>query len=291
MPMYVQFRLVVMTPNPLCMQNCVRKNRGKFHQKVIKSVLRAEVGNCKWSGFCTYVIERWRPICIPRRFMLMLLIYCYFYLILGIIIWTVSVWMKIIFYVLRRLFLRPGIDFGVGITFCGSVFIALLCLYLYCCVCLRTKIFFCGKRNAYVLSRQGEFRIFYSRIFGRNTITRRVRFHHECLEHFISLITVCTVYITLTKIQLGSGFNITSTRVGWKLCELTEGRTPSYVKVVLLIHNFNIARLSGDILNGKKIETRFFFQIQSIMLLRNSLFRMLKINKKKTRLLQWFRKF
>lgn len=37
-------------------------------------------------------------IYIKRRFMLMLLIYSYFYSILEIIIWTVSVWMKIIFY-------------------------------------------------------------------------------------------------------------------------------------------------------------------------------------------------
>lgn len=37
-------------------------------------------------------------IYIKRRFMLMSVIYGYFYSILEIIIWTVSVWMKIIFY-------------------------------------------------------------------------------------------------------------------------------------------------------------------------------------------------
>lgn len=82
----------------------------------------------KWSRFRTYVIERWRLICIARRFMLMSLIYCYFYLILGIIIWTVSVWMRIIFYALRRSFPQLRIDPAVRIIFAFSSFIAGLCV-------------------------------------------------------------------------------------------------------------------------------------------------------------------
>lgn len=82
----------------------------------------------KWSRFRTYVIERWRLICIARRFMLMSLIYCYFYLILGIIIWTVSVWMRIIFYALRRSFPQLRIDPAVRIIFAFSSFIAVLCV-------------------------------------------------------------------------------------------------------------------------------------------------------------------
>lgn len=69
-------------------------------------------------------------ICIKRRFMLMSMIYRYFYLILGIIIWTVSVWMKIIFYAPPRrrkssseILPRRRIDseyFGVRIIVCIS---------------------------------------------------------------------------------------------------------------------------------------------------------------------------
>lgn len=46
-----------------------------------------------------FLVERMElTIYIKRRFMLMFVIYGYFYSILEIIIWTVSVWMKIIFY-------------------------------------------------------------------------------------------------------------------------------------------------------------------------------------------------
>lgn len=63
--------------------------------------------------------------------MLMPVIYRYFYLIRGIIIWTVSVWMRIIFYALRRSFPRDSPDrsrSGVRIIFAFSTFIAALCV-------------------------------------------------------------------------------------------------------------------------------------------------------------------
>lgn len=121
----------------------------------------------KWSRFRTYVIERWRLICIARRFMLMSLIYCYFYLILGIIIWTVSVWMRIIFYALRKSFPQLWIDPGVRIIFAFSTFIALLCVAVcYSAVppfVVRRKRWIGQKTTAYATSAyKTEFHIIFS---------------------------------------------------------------------------------------------------------------------------------